>query len=277
MLRNAFAAAALLSLPAIVGCYRPDPVAPPANLSLAAPSATSSDTGLPPKLRPEAIGSGATGSSATGSSATGASPTGSAASGSPSATAELPRPTSTSSARVPYDRFTPPDRGLPPELRTPVTPPASRSPRSPRAAGSGSKPARTRVLAAPDSDGGASGISFDDLVFDILPDQPFDPSMFNDGVRALFGQKIKIRGYIHPFTMAFEKGNSSFVLVRDNLDCCFGPGAALYDCIFVQMNPGRTADFRTIPVAVTGTLRFQEHREGDATRAVFRLEADAVE
>jgi hypothetical protein len=265
MVRNPFAVIGLLGLAGIVGCYRPDPVAPQANVASAGPSVSASGT----SVRPSASVAAATASGSPSATAAGTHP----ASTEPAST----KPTPLVSARVAKDRFTPPDRGLPPEMRTPVAPPQSRSPRSPRAAGSGSRPARTRVLDAPESAGGFAGISFDDLVFDILPDQPFDPSMFNDGVRSLFGRKIKIRGYIHPYTMQFDTGNTAFVLVRDNQDCCFGPGAALYDCIFVQMNPGRTADFRSIPVAVTGTLRFQEHREGEATRAVFRLEADAVE
>jgi hypothetical protein len=189
------------------------------------------------------------------------------------------RPTSTSSARVPFDRFTPPDRGLPPAMQTALNnPPSSRSPRSPRANATGSRAPRTRVLAAPESAGGISGISFDDLVFDIAPDQPFDPSMLNDGVRSLFDRQVKIRGYILPQSVLFDKGNTNFILVRDNQECCFGPGAALYDCIYVQMKPGRTADFRAIPIAATGTFRFQPYQDSfGKTRAVFLLEAEATE
>ena len=42
------------------------------------------------------------------------------------------------------------------------------------------------------------------------------------------------------------------VLVRDNLECCFGPGAALYDCVMVRMNPGKTTNFSIRPVTVEG-------------------------
>ena len=133
------------------------------------------------------------------------------------------------------------------------------------------------MLGAPESADGVNGISFDDIVFDIAPDQAFDPKMLNDGVRSLFDRRIKIRGYILPWTMLHEKGNKGFILVRDNQECCFGPGAALYDCIMVRMNPGHTADYRAVPVAVTGTFRFHEHVEDGVTRSVFRLEADSVE
>jgi hypothetical protein len=273
MARNWPAFVGIAGLATIVGCYRPDPVAPQASVSPASPSGTASAPSLPavpgptaPTATTTATGSAAT-SSATPSSTAGT--TGGAA---------APRPTSTSSARVPFDRFTPPDRGLPPAMQTALATPSSRSPRSPRANSSGSRAPRTRVLAAPDSAGGVSGISFDDLMFDIAPDQKFEPSLLNDGVRSLFDRQVKIRGYILPQSVLFDKGNPAFILVRDNQECCFGPGAALYDCIYVQMKPGRTADFRAIPIAATGTFRFRPYQDASgATRAVFLLEADAIE
>ena len=70
------------------------------------------------------------------------------------------------------------------------------------------------------------------------------------------GHEIRIRGYILP---SFQQaGLTQFVLVRDNMECCFGPGAALYDCIVVKMLPGRTANFSIRPVAVTGTFGIKE-------------------
>ena len=46
-------------------------------------------------------------------------------------------------------------------------------------------------------------------------------------VTALEKQAVRIRGYILP---SFQQaGLTQFVLVRDNQECCFGPGAALHD------------------------------------------------
>ena len=58
-----------------------------------------------------------------------------------------------------------------------------------------------------------------------------------------------------PSTLFKETGIDQFVLVRDNQECCFGPGAALFDCVIVEMVPGRTTDFVTRPVTVEGRFK----------------------
>jgi len=82
--------------------------------------------------------------------------------------------------------------------------------------------------------------TFDDLRFDIKPGGKFQRSMLTKEIEALNGQRIRIRGYILPTPQ--KNGIKEFVLVRDNQECCFGPGAALYDCILVEMKPGKTAE-----------------------------------
>src|SRR5690606_24025876 len=73
--------------------------------------------------------------------------------------------------------------------------------------------------------------TFDDIKFDIQPDAPCFREMLTDEIEQLAGQRIRIRGWMLPTFQ--RKGITQFVLVRDNLECCFGPGAALYDCIMV--------------------------------------------
>ena len=118
-------------------------------------------------------------------------------------------------------------------------------------------------------------ISFDDIKFDIEKGAPFERDMLPTRVTALERQRIRIRGYILP---SFQQtGLSQFVLVRDNMECCFGPGAALYDCIVVRMQPGKTTDFSIRPVAVAGTFRLEELRGPDGRHlAIYALEGDEV-
>lgn len=118
--------------------------------------------------------------------------------------------------------------------------------------------------------------SFDDIIFDIEPDAPFERGMLTEEIEDLNGKRIKIRGYILP--TAQKRGIKQFVLVRDNMECCFGPGAALYDCILVEMQPGRSAEFSIFPVAVTGEFRVDafEGPEG-RTLAVFQMRGEEVE
>ncbi len=118
-------------------------------------------------------------------------------------------------------------------------------------------------------------ITFDTVKFDIKKDQPFVRSMLTPAIEKLHDMPIRIRGYILPSFQ--QSGLTQFVLVRDNMECCFGPGAALYDCIVVEMAPGKSTDFTTHPVAVEGVFTIHELRSPeDRCMAVYHLEADKV-
>jgi len=121
-------------------------------------------------------------------------------------------------------------------------------------------------------------ISFDDLKFDILPDAPYDASMLTDEIRALDGKVVKLRGFILPSTLFRETNIAEFVLVRDNQECCFGPGAALFDCVVVNLVGNTRTDFTTRPVTVTGTFKLQEYKYPDDSGhfAIFNLQGTAV-
>lgn len=133
--------------------------------------------------------------------------------------------------------------------------------------------ARTRVLeAAGDRD---YDKTFDDLRFDIEVGEPFKRKMLPGPIEAMDGQPIRIRGFILPTPQ--KRGIKQFVLVRDNQECCFGPGAALFDCILVEMNEGQTAEYTIRPVAVTGTFGIQEFVGPDGKHlAIYRIAGETV-
>jgi hypothetical protein len=116
--------------------------------------------------------------------------------------------------------------------------------------------------------------TFDDLRFDMKLDEPFRRSMLTKTIEALAGQKVRIRGYILPTPQSH--GIKQFVLVRDNKECCFGPGAALYDCILVEMQPPNTADFSIRPVTVDGKFDIHEVVMGGKHLAIYRINAESV-
>ena len=118
-------------------------------------------------------------------------------------------------------------------------------------------------------------ISFDDIKFDMEKGAPFTRDLLPKRVTDLERERIRIRGYILP---SFQQtGLSQFVLVRDNMECCFGPGAALYDCVVVRMLPGKTANFSIRPVAVAGTFRLEELRGPDGKHlAIYALDGEDV-
>ena len=128
-------------------------------------------------------------------------------------------------------------------------------------------------------------INFDDLKFEIEKDSPFEDGMLTDEIRELAGRKVKLRGYILPTTLFKQNDISQFVLVRDNLECCFGPGAALFDCVIVNMVPPNVIDFVTRPVTVEGKFNIDtetykipgyEELGGNSHFAIFQIDGVKV-
>lgn len=121
-----------------------------------------------------------------------------------------------------------------------------------------------------------NGITFDDLKFGIEIGEAFQREMLTENILRLNGLKIRIRGYIKPSFK--QSGLQKFVFVRDNQECCFGPGAALYDCILVELERDKTTDFSVRPVAVVGQFYLDEFMGPDGNVwAIFRMRNAMVE
>jgi hypothetical protein len=118
--------------------------------------------------------------------------------------------------------------------------------------------------------------TFDDIRFEMKPEEPFHRKMVTPAIEQLSGQRIRIRGFMLP--TAQQRGIKQFVLVRDNQQCCFGPGAALFDCILVEMQSGQSAEFSIRPVAVTGKFEVSEFDGPDGhCLAIYHMDAEGVE
>ncbi len=123
--------------------------------------------------------------------------------------------------------------------------------------------------------GGIVETTFDDVKFPMEKTDDFAESLLTDRVRELFGKRIRIRGYMYPTPR--RKGITQFVLVRDNMECCFGPGAALFDCILVSMVGGATAEFSIRPIAVEGEFRLEVLPGPDGRPlAIYQMAGEAV-
>lgn len=116
--------------------------------------------------------------------------------------------------------------------------------------------------------------TFDDLRFEMTVGDKFKRSMLTKEIEALHGQKIRIRGYILPTPQ--NHGIKQFVLVRDNQECCFGPGAALYDCILVEMKSGKSADFTIRPIAIEGVFEIREFVIDGKHLAIYHVDAESA-
>jgi hypothetical protein len=167
----------------------------------------------------------------------------------------------------------PSDKVVPTSAELPAAPSPTDAPATPP-----SEPSTAAEVKLPDPD--ASGYietTFDDLKFEMTKTELFDRAMLTPKVNALMGKKIRVRGYIFPTLR--KTGLNRIVLVRDNMGCCFGPGAALFDCILVTMAPGKTAEYSIRPVAVEGTIRLEELPGGPDGRplAIYQMVGDKVE
>lgn len=118
-------------------------------------------------------------------------------------------------------------------------------------------------------------LTFDDIKFEMERNAEYESKLLTEEIEKLDAKRIKIRGYMLPSYQ--QDGITQFVLVRDNMECCFGPGAMLYDCLIVDMNEDKTASFTTRPVTVEGVFTIEELRdEDDFVLAIYHLQAVEV-
>lgn len=103
--------------------------------------------------------------------------------------------------------------------------------------------------------------------------------MLTEEIEKLHDQTVRLRGFILPASVMQLRNIKKFVLVRDNQECCFGPGAALYDAVIVQMTGDATVEFTTRPVAVKGKFKIKEYKyPGDEGHyAIYEMQATEVE
>ena len=103
--------------------------------------------------------------------------------------------------------------------------------------------------------------------------------MITKEIGELDKKTVKLRGFILPTSVFQNSGIKQFVLVRDNQECCFGPGALLFDCVIIEMEPGKTATFSTRVVSVKGKLEIDSesfrYPEG-GHYAIYKMTAEEV-
>lgn len=117
---------------------------------------------------------------------------------------------------------------------------------------------------------GKFDITFDHIKFDIPEDEPYSSTMLTEQIRQLDGQQVKLRGFIRP---SFKQRDlKNFIFVRDDKECCFGPGAALFDCVVVKLAKGKETDYTVRPVAVSGKFMLKEYKGPDGNVwAIYRM------
>ena len=102
-------------------------------------------------------------------------------------------------------------------------------------------------------------------------------SDYHPDVKKLDKQKIFLKGFMYPVQQT--EGLVSFVLVKDSGTCCFGGQPAATDMMLVNMQGGKTVNYKTGMVAVAGTFHCQPvlGLTGLDENPVYMLHADMME
>jgi hypothetical protein len=99
--------------------------------------------------------------------------------------------------------------------------------------------------------------------------------MLTDEIREYDGQLIRLRGYIRPSFR--QSGLKKFVFVRDNKECCFGPGAAIFDCVLVELAKDKATEYTVRPVTIEGRFYLKEYTGPDKKIwAIYRMKGGIV-
>ena len=89
-------------------------------------------------------------------------------------------------------------------------------------------------------------------------------------IEALEGQPIFLKGYMYPGTQMEEL--KTFLLCRDNGDCCFGGQPKLTDMIEAKLTDGLAAIHSPHLVSVAGIFRLRDLRKAGNLKPAFELE-----
>jgi hypothetical protein len=118
-------------------------------------------------------------------------------------------------------------------------------------------------------------ITFDDIKFDMEKGQKFTRDLLTNAINELAGRRLQLKGFIRPSNR--QKGLSKFIFVRDDKECCFGPTAAIYDCVLVSLADGESCDFTVRPITVEGDFFLKEFDGPDGrVWAVYRMKNGVV-
>lgn len=88
-------------------------------------------------------------------------------------------------------------------------------------------------------------------------------------VVALDGKKVFLKGYMYQTNSTQDL--RSFLMVKDNQDCCFGANPSITDRLGVVMTGDKTVDYRGGKVAIAGTFRLNPNYDPEESLAPIYL------
>ncbi len=95
-------------------------------------------------------------------------------------------------------------------------------------------------------------------------------------IRKLNGTRAGVAGFMMPIEMEKDRVKS-FLLMRNQLACCFGMMVGFNEWIFVELPDGRPTKFvPDVPIVAYGTLEVGEEIEDGIVMSIYRMAADDV-
>jgi hypothetical protein len=100
--------------------------------------------------------------------------------------------------------------------------------------------------------------------------------IFNPEVKALDGENVFIKGYMYPTNET--RGLKTFLLVKDNAQCCFGGNPKINDMILVTMKSGRGVDYHQgLLMSVGGVFHCQKSTGPAGLTPVYAIDGTLAE
>jgi hypothetical protein len=93
-------------------------------------------------------------------------------------------------------------------------------------------------------------------------------------VRALEGKPIYLKGFMYPTGREYDL--TTFVLCKDNAQCCFGGQPPLQDMIGVVLTKNRTTDYDSGLIGVAGRLKLNPDYRGGNVEPIYLMDAEYI-
>ncbi len=111
------------------------------------------------------------------------------------------------------------------------------------------------------------------VTFDLLSGYDYDKEQIPDLVKSLNGQRVAVTGFMLPDSFDGDAAKS-FLLLRNQMGCCFGITPRVNDFVYVDMRGGRVAKYiMDIPITVVGKFEVSKNL---LVNSIYRVEAENV-
>lgn len=97
----------------------------------------------------------------------------------------------------------------------------------------------------------------------------------NPDVESLVGKKIFFKGFVYPTDQQTEL--TSFLILKDSDQCCFGGKPKLTDMIGCVMANGKTCNYLAGRVSVAGTFKLNPKYTGQELDPIYMLDCEIME